>query len=467
VDLDSEIFDQKLPNAKKAVDWMAKNMLDYGWANENLDGDFYHITYYIVAFATPLVADRVKNSQIKSLSIESKTNIVNTVERNKSNLSLTELKVNTGINNSLQQEANSINFFVPYSKEPINSSFGGGAFGRQTTLVSANKIMLPSLKNTNGLPAKIFKVAKPYSGSSQALMGDYFTYDEFFEMMIHPLVGNFSFALAAVLTAIASREGFLEPGKISIGTANGSEHLGFLQLRCKPEDTNSFDLKYGWLGTGLLWSVPYNISGEPILSKINKRYAWEAFIKDENIIKQIKNKASSSSASSRNSAVSIFYENSPSFSGQYGGEDRINASAYIADWARIPANQVWMMRSRFNFAPNYLQKQSTNIALPYTPQASILKEQEKPWNVTGLSFLLRHWDADGEDSWKNGSDVNVAFNVLVNWYKKYGYFSSERDARPTTAQAKARAKSDLQKLSAYISPSRRTAFDSWLLGIND
>lgn len=460
VDLDSSISKNK-----KAIDWMANNMLNYGWASEGLwSDDPMHITYYIVAFATPLVTDRVKNSQIKSLSIESKTNIVNTVQRNKSNLSLTELKVNNAINNSLQQEADSINFFIPSSKESIASSFGGGAFGRQRTLVTANKTMLPSLKNTNGLSSKIFKVAKPYNGSSDP--GDYLTYDEFFEMMIHPMIGNFSFSLAAVFTAIASREGNLGENKIGIGVANGSEHLGFLQLRCKPEDTNSFDSKYGWLGTSMLWSVPYSVTGEPILSKTNKRYAWEAFIKDENIIKEIKNKASSSSSASKNVALSLLNINTPTFGGEYNATDRKNASAYLADWARIPANQVWMMKSRFTLAPNYLQKQSTSINLPYTPQASILMQKEKPWNIRGVGFLFNPWNISGENTWKQGADVNIAFNVLVNWFKNYGIFS-ENDSRPTTAQAKARARKELEKLSEYMEPSKKTSFNSWLLGIND
>jgi len=206
-------------------------------------------------------------------------------------------------------------FKVASKKTAEPSTIGGGAFGRQATVVGSKFTILPGLKNPDGLSPKIFRPAKPYNGSSDP--GDFLTYDEFFEMMIHPMVGNFSFGLAAVFTAIASREGNLGENKIGIGVANGSEHLGFLQIRCKPEDTNSFDPKTGWFGTSLLWSVPYSINGEADLTKNNKRYGWEAFIKDENIIKQIRAKASSSSRSSQAAALSLININTPAFGGEY------------------------------------------------------------------------------------------------------------------------------------------------------
>jgi hypothetical protein len=284
-------------------------------------------------------------------------------------------------------------------------------------------------------------------------------------MMVHPLVGNFSFGLAAVFTAIASREGNLAENKIGIGVANGSEHLGFLQIRCKPEDTNSFDPKNGWLGTAMLWSVPYAVSGEADLSKNNKKYAWEAFIKNENIIKDIKGKASSPSKSSKNSALALINANTPAFEGEYNIADRKNASSYLADWARIPANQVWMMKSKFSLPSNYLEKQLTNIQLPYIPQVSIMKKIDKPWNVRGVGFLFNPWNIGGENTWKQDSDVNVAFNVLVNWFKKYGV-SSESGSKPSQAQAETRALKELSDLTSYMETGKKNSFNSWLLDID-
>jgi hypothetical protein len=371
---------------------------------------------------------------------------------------------------TLSPETFSTNFNVSSRKSSTPLEAGGGAFGRQATVTSSKFTVLPSLKNLDGLSPKIFKIAKPYNGSSDP--GDFLTYDEFFEMMVHPLVGNFSFGLAAVFTAIASREGNLGENKISIGTANGSEHLGFLQIRCKPEDTDDFSKQTGWVGASMLWSVPYDVSGEPILSSNNKKYAWEAFIKDPNIIKEIKAKAFSELKASQKSGLSLFEKNSPTLRKASNGDaiydvaDRKNAASYLADWAKIPANQVWMMKSRFSLAPNYLEKQLTNIKLPYTPQISIMTRTDEPWKVRGVGFLFNPWNTGGENTWKEGADVNIAFNVLVNWIKKYGVFSLETNTRPTQLQAETRALKELTDLSSYMESGKKKAFNSWLLGID-
>ena len=582
---------QDISNNKKAIDWMANNMLQYGWSRESLPDDQWHITYYIVAFATPLVTNKMENlkkaSAIKTTFNKVNPNISSTTKKVSSTPALTSIPVKQIVVNKGNDSATP-NFYVPNSSNSVSNNFlgsferalqvsvdlaaeilfkrhelfgaedtrtkldifadlsglrgpayqldaidkaitvknlnfifkllttgsvfnpliptdifprefrerispevgsttsgnskyfstdfnvpmrksstsfqvGGGAFGRQTTVTSSKFTVLPSLKNLDGLSPKIFKVAKPYNGSSDP--GDFLTYDEFFEMMIHPLVGNFSFGLAAVFTAIASREGNLGENKIAIGTANGSEHLGFLQIRCKPEDTGSFDPKNGWLGTSMLWSVPYAVNGEADLTKNNKKYAWEAFIKDENIIKEIKGKASSPSKASQASAVSLINANTPAFSGEYNVADRKNAASYLADWARIPANQVWMMKSKFSLPSNYLDKQLTNIKLPYIPQVSIMTQTDKPWNVRGVGFLFNPWNIGGENTWKQGADANIAFNVLVNWFKKYGVFS-ESGSKPTQVQAETRALKELSDLSTYMEPGKKKSFNSWLLGID-
>jgi hypothetical protein len=373
---------------------------------------------------------------------------------------------------TLSPETFSTNFNVSSRKSSTPLGGGGGAFGRQATVTSSKFTVLPGLKNLDGLSPKIFQPAQPYRGSSEANRGGYLTYDEYFEMMIHPLIGNFSFAVAAVLTGISSREGNYTYNQIGIGVANGSEHMGFFQLRCKPEKdyNDSFDKKNGWLGSSLLWSVPYNANGEPDLTKNNKKYAWEAFIKDENIIKEIKAKGSSSSPAAQKSAIALIEANHPVLRKNAAGEDiydladKINASSYLAEWARIPANQVWMMKSKFSLSPDYLVKQNATIKFPYTPQMSIVTDLSKPWPQKG--FMLNPWNVDGENTWKHNVDVNVTFNVLVNWFKKYGVFSLETNTKPTQAQAETRALKELTDLSSYMESGKKKAFNSWLLGID-
>jgi len=147
-------------------------------------------------------------------------------------------------------------------------------------------------------------------------------------------------------------------------------------------------------------------------------------------------------------------------------EDRKNASSYLADWARIPANQVWMMKSKFSLPSNYLDKQSTSIKLPYIPQISVITQTDKPWNIRGVGFMLNPWNIGGENTWKQGADVNVAFNVLVNWFKTYGIFSLESAIKPTQAQAETRALKELTDLSSYMETGKKRSFNSWLLGID-
>lgn len=115
-----------------------------------------------------------------------------------------------------------------------------------------------------------------------------------FNALIHPRIGNFGPALAAILTTIAQREGKLgQSGNIAIGVANGSSHLGFFQFRCRPATLDANDFKHGWVGDALRWFAPYNTEGEvgntnPAMPELSKKYAWEAFIKDQKIIKDIK-----------------------------------------------------------------------------------------------------------------------------------------------------------------------------------
>ena len=595
VDLHQDIFKNK-----KAVNWMADNMLDYGWSREELFDDQWHITYYIVAFATPLVTDRIANLKktpaIKTTLNKVNPNIVSTTKTVSSTPALASIPVKQIVVNRGSNSATP-NFYVPNSSNSVSNNFlgsferalqvsvdlaaeilfkrhelfgaedtrtkldifadlsglrgpayqldaidkaitvknlnlifkllttgsifnplvpadifpkefkerispevgsttphnskyfstnfdapvrksstplqtGGGAFGRQATVTSSKFTVLPSLKKLDGLSPKIFQPAQPYKVSSENNRGGYLTYDEYFEMMVHPLVGNFSLAVAAVLTGISSREGYYAYNQIGIGVANGSEHMGFFQLRCKPEPNynDSFDKKNGWLGSSLLWSVPYSINGEPDLTKNNKKYAWEAFIKDENIIKEIKAKGSSSSPAAQKSAIALIEANHPVLRKNAAGEDiydladKINASSYLAEWARIPANQVWMMKSKFSLSPNYLDKQNATIKFPYIPQMSIVTDLSKPWPQKG--FMLNPWNVDGENTWKHDVGVNISFNVLVNWFRKYGVFSLETNTRPTKAQAETRALKELTDLSSYMESGKKKSFNSWLLGID-
>lgn len=461
VDLHQDIFKNK-----KAIDWMADNMLNYGWSREELFDDQWHITYYIVAFATPLVISKMedlkKTSAIKVTFNKVNPNIVSATKKVSSTPALASLPIKQIVVNENNNSATP-NFQVSSRSTSTPFQTGGGAFGRQTTVTSGKFAVLPSLKNLDGLSPKIFRVAKPYNGSSDP--GDFLTYDEFFEMMIHPLVGNFSFGLAAVFTAIAAREGNLGENMIGIGVANGSEHLGFLQIRCKPESTDDFSKRTGWVGESMLWSVPYNENGEPILTSNNKKYAWEAFIKDPNIIKEIKAKASSELKASQKSGSSLFENNSPKLRRAGNGDpiydaaDRKNAASYLANWAMIPANQVWMMKSRFSLTPNYLEKQLTNIKFPFIPQISIVTDIKKPWPQKG--FMLNPWNVGSENTWMNNVDANRAYNVLINWFMKHGA-NSETGGKPTKAQAKTAAMKELTDLASYMETGKKNAFNSWL-----
>ena len=500
VDLHNDVF----KNAK-AVDWLANNMASYGFAREpNNENDRWHITYYKVTDVTPQVLQKFS----QKLGGEPGQDVLNYVPpevlkewqskvKNNGGLADTILKSATfmlGLHNSLGAgilngfPSTIMNQFRDRIKDepPVFSSpakGGAGAFGRQATVLSAEKFSpnkitpkkinsLPNIKNTGSLSPKIFEQAQPYNGFNDP--GTFLTYDEFFEMMIHPLVGNFSLPIAAIFTAIASREGNLEENKISIATANGDCHLGFLQLRCRPESLSDFTKNNGWIGTSLLWTVPYSADGQVYyetsvnstnnINKLSKKYAWEAFIQDQNIIKQIKIKAAGN-PSAQKEAKTILYNNMPKHPNQYGPEDVAASSKYIADWARIPANQVWMMKSKFHLPNDYFNISNETIQLPYMPQVSNEKIISKPWR--GKGFLFDPWNASGPNTWKNGADVNVAFNVIVNYLTNKTRLVGSGETIVPIGQAKDYAMVYLRSLLDVMEPGKKTLYSSWLSGIND
>jgi hypothetical protein len=79
--------------------------------------------------------------------------------------------------------------------------------------------------------------------------------------------------------------------------------------------------------------------------------------------------------------------------------------------------------------------------------------------------MFNPWNISGENTWKQGADVNVAFNVLVNWFKKYGVFS-QNGSKPTQVQSETRALKELADLSSYMETGKKKSFNSWLLGID-
>ena len=325
-----------------------------------------------------------------------------------------------------------------------------------------NSNVFPSLKNTDGLPPKVFQVAEPYVSSSD--VGGYLTYDEFFEMLIHPQVGNFSFAIAAIFTAISAVEANVGLNKIGIGVANGSEHLGFLQLRCKPENdsNNNIDSKDGWFGTSMLWNVPYNEFGELSATGSTLKYAWESFIKDKNIVKEIKQKNLTGNSKV---AASIIQKNLPDFKGEYNTADRKNAASYLADWARIPANQIWMMKSKFKIGPSNFKQKLPTIVAPYWPQDNLvqLSNNVPSKNVT-LNYKYSIFEPWDDQTWPNLTSTEIAFDVLINWFKNNGIFEDdERPVQnPTLRQAQIRARQELQQLLKYYKSADRSILEGFI-----
>jgi len=328
-----------------------------------------------------------------------------------------------------------------------------------------NSNVFPSLKNTDGLPLKVFEVAEPYVSSSN--VGGYLTYDEFFEMLIHPQVGNFSFAIAAIFTAISAVEANVGSNKIGIGVANGSEHLGFLQLRCKPENDsiNNLDAKDGWFGTSMSWNAPYDKSGELSNTRLPTKYAWEAFIKDENTIKEIKTKASSSSKASKAAAVSLINANIPVFKGEYNATDRKNAASYLADWARIPANQIWMMKSKFKIGPSNFSEKLPTIVAPYWPQDNLFQfSNNVPTKNVTLNYKYSIFEPWDDQTWPNLTSTQIAFDVLINWFQNNGVFKdNERPVQnPTLRQAEIGARQELQQLLKYYKNADKNILENFI-----
>ena len=369
---------------------------------------------------------------------------------------------------------------------------GGGSSSKVVKLASFESQTLPSIpsiSNLQDLSPKVFQVAEPYRGSSD--IGGFLTHDQFFNMLIHPKVGNFGPALAAILTAIASREtgklGLGTPenpdprlGIIPIGLANGSSHLGFLQFRCRPQnlddDTKSYSKAAGWISSSLYWYSPYNVDGElgsmnPILSK---RYSWEAFIEDQKTIKKIKDilKPDPSGKTFKklnkneiSSVKNLFHKNMPQVEYRvvdgkkeefYSEEDRVESSALVVDWARIPANQILMLKSKFGLAPKFFQNNNNPVNFPYLSQSGLeVMTKKQAINLPEDYFLLKHFNMpDGK--WTTGVEYSTARNVLARNASKVDPLNVM-----SSDQAINWANNQLADFALCLNSSRKALYNLW------
>lgn len=454
IDLHAKTIDDLLIN-ENAMKWLRDNMLNYGWSRErgvSSQSDPFHLIYFnedafnAKSKPPPIVIPKPKSKSLITPNNKTDKPGINLLQPLFQGAS-TKIQGNkkTTVTNAVPNRFNPSNAAVLISGNSSNFEVP------KKRNYQNNSNVFPSLKNTDGLPSKVFEVAKPYAGFNDP--GDYFTYDEFFEMLIHPKVGNFSFGIAAIFTAISAVEADIGVDKIGIGVANGSEHLGFFQLRCKPENTNNnnFDSKDGWFGISMYWNVPYNEFGELSASGSTLKYAWESFIKDKNIVKEINQK---NLAGNLKVAASIIQKNLPDFGGEYNSADRANASSYLTDWARIPANQIWMMKSKFNIGSRNFKENLPTIVAPYWPQNNLVKLSANiPTKNITLDYKYSIFEPWDDQTWPDKAKTKIAFDVLINWFKNNGIFKDKNNdqfiAKPTQRQAEIRAREELEGLLKY------------------
>ena len=360
-----------------------------------------------------------------------------------------------------------------------------GASKKPAVLLNQKFLSLPTptQASTLGLPGKAFIVAKPYKYENNQLdwtQIGYLTHVELFQMLTNPLMGNFCPGIAAIFVAIAAyetgnididNEEYFKPvasgggGKIPIGIANGSEHLGFFQLRCKPEKGANYNT---YIDPLMQWNAPYDAkNGQVVLFSqkgiggnglaLSKRYAWESFlgirnstyggahttaVNVEKILKDIYNPVTRKSAID---SIILRQPRSPAETGEtynskkhsareYGGADSTEASSHLADWARIAANQIWMMKSKFQIGPKHstdlpenIKRNISAIVAPFKEQLILINDpNEMPNKKTSI---FEPWN----DHTLQYASTNVAYNVL-NKALNYDYDE---------------AKSELKKLLSY------------------
>lgn len=364
----------------------------------------------------------------------------------------------------------------PSISAPVTVPIDGGGSGSKImvklpSFQSQKVSSVPSIKSLDGLSSKIFQVAEPYRGSNSP--GGFLTQDEFFMMLIHPRLGNFSPAIAAIFTAIAQREANLGDNKIGIGVANGSSHLGFLQIRCRPQVLKDFDKRNGWISPSLNWVAPYATSGDvgATTFPLSKKYCWEAFIQNKQTILEIKSllKLDLRNFTMPTPAVqkqvrSILSNNMPSPEFINGVEqppsyeDRIESAQFIADWARIPANQILMMKSKFGLGPNFFSNNLNTIEFPYTSQDAIIPMTlQMAAKMPPSRYLFNHWDRDTNNPWTSGALYSVARDVLKRNAGKISLTKVLSDD-----QALSLAKKTLSNFTSCLSGTRKQDYIEWL-----
>ena len=364
----------------------------------------------------------------------------------------------------------------PSITAPVTVPIDGGGSGSKImvklpSFQSQKVSSIPSIKSLDGLSPKIFQVAEPYRGSNSP--GGFLTQDEFFMMLIHPRLGNFSPAIAAIFTAIAQREGNLGPDKIGIGVANGSCHLGFLQIRCRPQDLKAFDQKNGWVSPSLNWVAPYIASGEVGVTTfpLSKKYCWEAFIQNKQTILDIKSllkldpsKFSMPNAELQKKVRTILSNNmpSPDFINNVEQSPTSNkiaeSSQFISDWARIPANQILMMKSKFGLGPNFFSNQLNTIEFPYTSQDAIIPMTlQMAAKMPPSRYLFSHWDRDTSNPWTSGALYSIARDVLARNAGKIDPINVL-----SYEQALSLARKTLSNFTSCLSGTRKQDYINWL-----
>lgn len=110
------------------------------------------------------------------------------------------------------------------------------------------------------------------------------------------------------------------------------------------------------------------------------------------------------------------------------------------------------MKSKFNIGSSNFREKLSTIVAPYWPQTNLIKfSNNVPTKDITLDYkysIFQPWD---DQTWPNLTSTQIAFDVLINWFKNNGTFSDNERLlqKPTLKQAENAARQELEQLLKY------------------
>lgn len=136
----------------------------------------------------------------------------------------------------------------------------------------------------------------------------------------------------------------------------------------------------------------------------------------------------------------------------------ILSSDYIADWARIPANQILMMKSKYGLAQRFFNNNKP-VYFPYTSQIGLVEMSPKQASeLPDDRYLFNHFNMPNS-TWTPGVLYTRARDVLAAHLIRE---SKIQNIDTPLTQARESANKLFTDFASCLSGTRKDVYIEWL-----